>query len=76
MPQSSHQLSWMGAHTHQIQVGCPLGSNPDGRHQLARRAIQEQGETPFEFNQYNPQVGFDAEKMCFQHLTFPLGASG
>ena len=57
MPQSSTCLSWMGAHTHCIQAGCPSGSNPDGNQQLAHQSNWERGETPFEFNQYNHQVG-------------------
>ena len=62
MSQSSHRLSWMGAHTHRIQAGYPLGSNPDGWRQLVRQAVQERGRTPFDFNQHNHLVGLDAEK--------------
>ena len=75
MPQSSHRLSWMGAHTHCIQAGRPSGSNPDGHCQLACRAIQERGETPFELNQYNHQVGLDAEK-CVSTSDLPLRSIG
>ena len=52
----------MGAHTHCIQAGCPSGSNPDGRRQLARQAVQERGRTPFDLNQHNHRVGLDVEK--------------
>ena len=57
MPQSSTCMSWMDAHTHRIQAGQPSGSNPDGCWQLARQSACERGETPFDYNQYNHQVG-------------------
>ena len=39
-----------------IQASHPSGSNPDGQHQLVHHSIQEQGETPFDFNTYNHLV--------------------
>ena len=76
MPQSSTRLSWMGQHTHRIQAGEPSPSNPDGRRQLAWHTARAQGETPFEFNQYNHKVGESpCVFVCKANLSF-LGLLG
>ena len=51
----------MGSNTHHIQASHLSGLNPDGQQQLTHWAVQERGETPFEFNTFNHSVGLDAE---------------
>ena len=55
-PTKTNWFSWMGSAAPRIQVGHPQGSNPDGCQQAAHQSAQEQGETPFYFNQFGHEV--------------------
>ena len=76
MPRSSKNLSWMGSNTHWIQAGWPSGLNPDGCQQLARRSTRERGETPFDYNQYDHQVGGSPCVFVCKADLFPIRSIG